>query len=109
MIRQITHKDWKPNEVKAELTRRSLSLRGLSRANGLHADTLRDALRRPYPKAERIIADAIDVSPHFIWPSRYLPDGAHKGGRARQHNSTPRREPGNRESGNPESGGTPQP
>ena len=107
MIHQTTRKDWKPNEVKAELTRRSLSLRGLSRANGLHADTLRDALRRPYPKAERIIADAIDVSPHFIWPSRYRPDGAHKGGRSRQHNSNQRRAPGNVESGNPESSEAP--
>lgn len=33
--------------------------------------TLTNALARPWPKGERIIAQAIGVSPAEIWPSRY--------------------------------------
>jgi len=33
--------------------------------------TLKNVLSRAYPKAERIIADAIGVDPAQIWPSRY--------------------------------------
>ena len=43
----------------------------LSRENGLGADTLYNALARPWPKGEGIIATAIGVSPSEIWPSRY--------------------------------------
>ncbi|WP_038267972.1 helix-turn-helix domain-containing protein, partial [Xenorhabdus cabanillasii] len=43
----------------------------LSVAAGLAADTLRNALVRPWPKGEKIIAQAIGVEPAVIWPSRY--------------------------------------
>lgn len=39
------------------------------------------ALHRPWPKAERIIAEFIGVSAREIWPSRYHHDGAPKSGR----------------------------
>nr|DAS60891.1 MAG TPA: winged helix-turn-helix DNA-binding protein [Caudoviricetes sp.]DAY08761.1 MAG TPA: winged helix-turn-helix DNA-binding protein [Caudoviricetes sp.] len=48
-----------------------MTLSALSRNNGLHSTTLANAFSRPYPKAERIIADAIGLSPQEIWPSRY--------------------------------------
>ena len=43
----------------------------LSEASGYSRNSLRNALYRPYPKAERIIAGAIGVEASDIWPSRY--------------------------------------
>jgi Ner family transcriptional regulator len=48
-----------------------MSLRQLSFAHGYGRNTLRDALDRPYPKAERIIARALGTLPSLIWPVRY--------------------------------------
>ncbi|WP_203234307.1 helix-turn-helix domain-containing protein [Burkholderia mayonis] len=36
-----------------------------------NSSALRKAFDSSYPKAERIIADAIGVAPEMIWPSRY--------------------------------------
>ncbi|WP_258866578.1 helix-turn-helix domain-containing protein [Shewanella morhuae] len=37
----------------------------------LKAGTLNNVFRVKYPKAERILAEAIGVAPEVIWPSRY--------------------------------------
>jgi hypothetical protein len=58
-------------DVVARLRKQGMTLSALSRNNGLHSTTLANAFSRPYPKAERIIADAIGLSPQEIWPSRY--------------------------------------
>lgn len=63
--------DWHRADIVAALHKANLSLRALSQANGLSAGALNNALDRPWPKAERIIADAIGVEPSVIWPSRY--------------------------------------
>ncbi|MFO5801859.1 helix-turn-helix domain-containing protein, partial [Klebsiella pneumoniae] len=31
-----------------------------------------NALRCPWPKGEKLIADALSISPEIIWPSRYF-------------------------------------
>ncbi|MEH4990361.1 helix-turn-helix domain-containing protein [Enterobacter asburiae] len=46
-------------------------MRQLSKDAGLKPDTLKNALHRTYPKEDRIIADALNVDPACIWPSRY--------------------------------------
>ncbi|WP_080092290.1 helix-turn-helix domain-containing protein [Salmonella enterica] len=38
---------------------------------GLASSTLANALTRHWPKGERLIAEALDVAPEDIWPSRY--------------------------------------
>lgn len=63
--------DWHRADVVAALRKQGWSLRKLSEAAGLNAGTLKSALDRPYPKAERIIAAAIGIEPEAIWPSRY--------------------------------------
>jgi Ner family transcriptional regulator len=65
------HRDWHPADIKAALEKNGMSLRELSRKNGLAPTTVRAALERAYPKAEMIIARAIGVTPDEIWPSRY--------------------------------------
>lgn len=63
--------DWDPADIVAELRKAGWSLRRLSFSCGYDSDALKHALRRPYPRAERIIAEALGVAPHVIWPSRY--------------------------------------
>jgi Ner family transcriptional regulator len=70
-----TRGDWHPADLIAALRKRQLSLKQLSREHGYAPDVLKVALRRPYPKAERIIAAALGTTPNSIWPSRYTVDG----------------------------------
>jgi len=44
--------------------------------NGYTSPTsLAVALHRPYPLAEALIAEALELEPQNIWPTRYGPDG----------------------------------
>lgn len=63
--------DWHPEDIKAAVRRQGWSLRQLSLSRGLGENTLRHALRTPYPAYERVIAEVIGVPPEQIWPSRY--------------------------------------
>ncbi|WP_312229150.1 helix-turn-helix domain-containing protein [Pseudescherichia sp.] len=68
---EATQTDWCRIDIVAALHKRGYSIRELSIQAGLKPDTLKNVLSRAYPKAERIIADAIGVEPAQIWPSRY--------------------------------------
>ena len=63
--------DWHCADVVAALKKVGWSVRALSIASGLGPNTFKNALSQPYPKAERIIADALGMKPEEIWPQRY--------------------------------------
>ena len=63
--------DWHPADIIAGLKKRGTSQSALSRQAGLASSTLANALSRCWPKGERLIAEALDVAPENIWPSRY--------------------------------------
>ncbi|EAA7244386.1 transcriptional regulator [Salmonella enterica] len=63
--------DWHRADIKSALEKRGITLRDLSRQAGLSPDSLRNVFTRAWPRAERIIADALGVTPQEIWPSRY--------------------------------------
>lgn len=63
--------DWHPADIIAALKKRGTSLSALSRQAGLASSTLANTLTRRWPKGERLIAEALDVAPEKIWPSRY--------------------------------------
>lgn len=75
-VKKASHQDWHWKDVLVALHKAGWSLRQLGLASG-YADgnTLGEAARRPLPKMERIIAEAIGVAPSTIWPSRYGTDG----------------------------------
>lgn len=84
MAKKPASKDWHKADIKAALHRTNRTLRSVAIAAGYapdKADALNQALRHPYPKAERLIAEAIGVTPAAIWPSRYHADGSPKSGR----------------------------
>ncbi|HCL5074340.1 TPA: helix-turn-helix domain-containing protein [Salmonella enterica] len=63
--------DWHSADIIAALKKRGTSLSALSRQAGLASSTLANALNRRWPKGERLIAEALGVTPEHIWPSRY--------------------------------------
>ncbi|WP_127957206.1 helix-turn-helix domain-containing protein [Serratia microhaemolytica] len=64
--------DWHPADVIAALKKRGKTLAAVSREAGLSSSTLANALARPWPKGEWLIANALDMHPAEIWPSRYF-------------------------------------
>ncbi|MBV7315482.1 helix-turn-helix transcriptional regulator [Shewanella sp. NIFS-20-20] len=58
-------------DIIAALKKKGISMSKLSRDNGLASTTLANALDRPWPKGERIIAKALGLTPSEVWPSRY--------------------------------------
>lgn len=64
--------DWHPADIIAGLRKKGTSLAAVSRSAGLSSSTLANALLRPWPKGEKLIADALGISPEIIWPSRYF-------------------------------------
>ncbi|EDQ4610876.1 transcriptional regulator [Salmonella enterica] len=63
--------DWHSADIIEALKKQGTSLSAVSRQAGLASSTLANALTRRWPKGERLIADALGVSPEQIWPSRY--------------------------------------
>lgn len=66
---------WHVADIKAALEKKGYSLARLSRKNDYCRTAAAIAIYRPWPKMERLIADAIGVEPREIWPSRYDADG----------------------------------
>ncbi|MGC6386049.1 helix-turn-helix domain-containing protein [Ewingella sp. S1.OA.A_B6] len=66
--------DWHPADIIAGLKKRGTTLAALSRKSGLASSTLSNALSRPWPKGERLIAEALGKRPEDIWSSRYQKD-----------------------------------
>lgn len=71
--------DWHSADIIAAIKKQGTTLAAVSREAGLSSSTLANALTRPWPKGEIIIAKAIGVEPQLIWPSRYqnLKQGQH--------------------------------
>lgn len=65
-----TH-DWHRADVIAALHKQGWSVASLAREHKLGESTIRSALDKPYPKSERLIAEAIGVAPAEIWPERF--------------------------------------
>ncbi|MCF8578994.1 helix-turn-helix domain-containing protein [Enterobacter ludwigii] len=66
------HQNWHPADIIAALKKHGTSLAALSRKAGLSSSTLANALTRPWPKGEWIIAQALNIPPDVIWPERYF-------------------------------------
>ena len=70
-VMETKYTDWHQADIIAGLRKKGTSLAAESRKNGLSSSTLANALTRPWPKGELIIARALDTDPWVIWPSRY--------------------------------------
>ena len=70
--------DWHPADIVASIWKRNSSLIRLSRQHGYAPGSLQIALHKPWPAAEKIIADFLGVTPQTIWPSRFNWNGTGK-------------------------------
>lgn len=57
--------------VVAHLKIQGWSVARLSTHHGYHRGTLSNVFNTHWPKGERLIADALNMVPEDIWPSRY--------------------------------------
>ncbi|XBS69215.1 helix-turn-helix transcriptional regulator [Acerihabitans sp. KWT182] len=64
-------KDWHKADIIAALRKKGTTLAALSRKAGLSSGTLGNAIIRPWPRGEYLIANELNVHPSAIWPSRY--------------------------------------
>lgn len=72
-LKKPAAKDWHWADVLAALKKRGWSLTQIAKAEGYaHGNVLGEAARRPYPRAESILAAYAGIDhPMVIWPSRY--------------------------------------
>lgn len=64
--------DWHPADIIAAIRKQGTTLAALSRKAGLSSSTLANAITRPWPKGELLIAEALNIHPAEIWPRRYF-------------------------------------
>ncbi|MCC3705647.1 helix-turn-helix domain-containing protein [Rouxiella badensis] len=64
--------NWHHADIIAALHKRGTTLAKLSRESGLSSSTLANALSRPWPKGEWLIAGSLELHPSIIWPKRYI-------------------------------------
>ena len=81
MTKKPSSQDWHKADILAAVKKTGSSVTKLSRLNNLSDSVVAQALLKPYPKSERIIANHLGVAVQTIWPSRYHPDGTPKSGR----------------------------
>lgn len=82
MAKKPAPQDWHKEDIKAAIHKRGMTLKNLTLSHGYSdSSAAAQAMHRPYPKAERIIAEALNLTPQDIWPSRYHADGTPKSGR----------------------------
>lgn len=68
--KKAANEDWHRADILAELRKKGWSLRSLAAEGGVSYNTLKTVLDKPYPKMERLIANAIGVAPEIIWARR---------------------------------------
>lgn len=77
--KKASREDWHPADILAALHKAGWTLRGLAASHGLtNSSTLSAAMVRSYPLNEKRIAEALDLHPMQIWPSRYFEDGTRR-------------------------------
>jgi Ner family transcriptional regulator len=60
--------------VKFNLSLEGHTIVDLAKEHGITGVSLCTAFYRPFPKAERIIADTLNLQPWDLWPDRYGED-----------------------------------
>lgn len=67
---------WHWADIKAALAHKQTTLTELSLRHQYSRNSLHKVQSQNWPKAQKIIADALGVQPQTIWPDRYDASGA---------------------------------
>ena len=78
--KKTSQEDWHPAYILAALHSRGITLLELARRHGIRgSSTLSKAMAdTAYPINEKRLADALNMQPKDIWPTRYNADGTRK-------------------------------
>lgn len=76
-------------DIKAAIRKKGRTLRQLSLELGHDRTAVSVALKQPWPKVRKGIADLLGTTPETLWPADYHPDGTPK--TARRHTGKPSR------------------
>ena len=68
---RASQRDWEAIDFVIAFRARGLTWAKLSANAGYKNTGLRNVVDRRWPKGERVVAEALGVSPDAIWPSRY--------------------------------------
>jgi len=83
------HQDWPAHYLLYRLREAGTSYANISRKHGYCPTAAIMVHHRPsWPRMERLLADALGVTPQEIWPSRYHEDGTPRRGRGSPKNNT---------------------
>lgn len=75
-MEQVAHRDWHPEDIKAAIRKTGTTLSELARDAGFSKQVLSACLTsRASERGDQIIAEAVGLKPHQIWPSRYRKNG----------------------------------
>lgn len=79
-VKKASPEDWHPAQILAALHMRGITLLELARRAGVvGSSTFSKAMANTaYPINEKRIADALEMHPKEIWPTRYNTDGTRK-------------------------------
>lgn len=77
-----------PEDIKAAVRKKGVTLTSLALKNGLDPSACRAALKRPYGRAEKAISSLLGVPLHRLWPDRYDATGQRKTRHEREPNTT---------------------
>lgn len=83
-------KDWHWEDIKAALRKAEGSFDAFAAKHDLTRSAVTNVKSRRYPKVQRLIAEAIGVTPEQIWPSRYTTCNCSACGSALTHPSVER-------------------
>jgi len=64
-----------PNEIRAAIHDRGMTMSKLAQVNGLPVSSVSMALVRPYPEPEKVIAQFLGLPLHALWPERWAQNG----------------------------------
>ena len=63
--------NWHKADILAELKKKGWILRSLAAEGNVSYSTLKTVFDKSYPKMERLVANAIGISPEIIWAERF--------------------------------------
>ena len=63
--------NWHKADILAELKKKGWTLRSLAAEGNVSYSTLKTVFDKSYPKMERLVANAIGISPEIIWAERF--------------------------------------
>jgi len=61
--------------IRYQLNLQGITIRHIALCNGVKPQTVARARHQPYPKMEKALADALDLTPQELFPDRYGEDG----------------------------------